>query len=206
VLKTAEGFIEVSVFEDGVPPRFRLYFFDEARLAQAPPKAALTCETRRAAETGANVVQAFQFDSNERYLEATEELPEPHEFHLKLHLTHAGVVETCETRFVEDHEHSHGHDHHGEHAHGHNLAGEDAHAQAHARGVKLIGATAHYATRELDEGPIIHQDVARVTHRHGVDDLIRKGRDLEKTVLAQAVRWHLGGRVLAYGNKTVVFD
>lgn len=78
--------------------------------------------------------------------------------------------------------------------------------QAHARGVKLIGATAHYATPELDDGPIIHQDVARVTHRHGVDDLIRMGRDLEKRVLAQAVRWHLEGRVLVYGNKTVVFD
>jgi len=78
--------------------------------------------------------------------------------------------------------------------------------QAHARGVKLIGATAHYATRDLDEGPIIHQDVVRVTHRHGVDDPVRKGRDLEKMVLAQAVRWHLEGRVLVYGNKTVVFD
>ena len=86
------------------------------------------------------------------------------------------------------------------------FAGGKPYHQAHARGVKLIGATAHYATRDLDEGPIIHQDVARVTHRHDVDDLIRKGRDLEKTVLAQAVRWHLGGRVLVYGHKTVVFD
>ncbi len=86
------------------------------------------------------------------------------------------------------------------------FAGGKPYHQAHARGVKLIGATAHYATRDLDEGPIIHQDVARVTHRHGVEDLIRKGRDLEKTVLAQAVRWHLGGRVLVYGHKTVVFD
>ena len=86
------------------------------------------------------------------------------------------------------------------------FAGGRPYHQAHARGVKLIGATAHYATRDLDEGPIINQDVARVTHRHGVDDLIRKGRDLEKTVLAQAVRWHLEGRVLVYGNKTVVFD
>lgn len=86
------------------------------------------------------------------------------------------------------------------------FAGGRPYHQAHARGVKLIGATAHYATRDLDEGPIIHQDVARVTHRHGVEDLIRKGRDLEKTVLAQAVRWHLEGRVLVYGNKTVVFD
>lgn len=86
------------------------------------------------------------------------------------------------------------------------FAGGRPYHQAHARGVKLIGATAHYATRDLDEGPIIHQDVGRVTHRHGVEDLIRMGRDLEKRVLAQAVRWHLDNRVLAYGNKTVVFD
>ena len=78
--------------------------------------------------------------------------------------------------------------------------------QAHERGVKLIGATAHYATAALDDGPIIQQDVARVTHRHDVEDLIRKGRDLEKSVLAQAVRWHLENRILVYGNKTVVFD
>lgn len=86
------------------------------------------------------------------------------------------------------------------------FAGGKPYHQAHARGVKLIGATAHYATRDLDEGPIINQDVARVNHRHGVGDLVRKGRDLEKLVLAQAVRWHLEGRVLVYGNKTVVFD
>lgn len=86
------------------------------------------------------------------------------------------------------------------------FAGGRPYHQAHERGVKLIGATAHYATRDLDEGPIIHQDVARVTHRHGVEDLVRKGRDLERLVLAQAVRWHLEGRVLVYGNKTVVFD
>jgi formyltetrahydrofolate deformylase len=86
------------------------------------------------------------------------------------------------------------------------FAGGRPYHQAHERGVKLIGATAHYATPDLDEGPIIHQDVARVTHRHGVDDLVRKGRDLEKTVLAQAVRWHLDARVLVYGRKTVVFD
>jgi formyltetrahydrofolate deformylase len=86
------------------------------------------------------------------------------------------------------------------------FAGGRPYHQAHLRGVKLIGATAHYATPDLDEGPIIHQDVARVTHRHGVDELIRKGRDLERLVLAQAVRWHLENRVLVYGNKTVVFD
>ncbi len=86
------------------------------------------------------------------------------------------------------------------------FAGGRPYHQAHSRGVKLIGATAHYATPDLDEGPIIQQDVARVTHRHSVEDLVRRGRDLEKTVLAQAVRWHLENRVLVYGNKTVVFD
>jgi formyltetrahydrofolate deformylase len=86
------------------------------------------------------------------------------------------------------------------------FAGGRPYHQAHARGVKLIGATAHYATATLDEGPIIQQDVVRVTHRHSVEDLIRKGRDLEKMVLAQALRWHLENRVLVYGNKTVVFD
>ncbi len=86
------------------------------------------------------------------------------------------------------------------------FAGGRPYHQAHERGVKLIGATAHYATEALDEGPIIQQDVARVTHRHGVADMIRKGKDLEKSVLAQAVRWHLENRVLAYGRKTVVFD
>jgi len=78
--------------------------------------------------------------------------------------------------------------------------------QAHERGVKLIGATAHYATTDLDEGPIIDQDVARCSHRDSIDDLVRKGRDLEKVVLARAVRWHLDDRILVYGNKTVVFD
>lgn len=77
--------------------------------------------------------------------------------------------------------------------------------QAHQRGVKLIGATAHYATANLDEGPIIEQDVARCSHRDSVDDLIRKGRDLEKLVLARAVRAHLDDRVIVHGNKTVVF-
>jgi formyltetrahydrofolate deformylase len=86
------------------------------------------------------------------------------------------------------------------------FAGGRPYHQAHTRGVKLIGATAHYATAVLDDGPIIAQDVTRVTHRHGVEDMIRKGRDLEKLVLAQAVRWHLENRILVYGNKTVVFD
>lgn len=78
--------------------------------------------------------------------------------------------------------------------------------RAYERGVKLIGATAHYATAELDEGPIIEQDVVRSSHRDSVPDLIRKGRDLEKVVLARAVRWHLQDRVLVYNNKTVVFE
>ena len=77
--------------------------------------------------------------------------------------------------------------------------------QAHARGVKLIGATAHYATLDLDEGPIIEQDVIRTSHRDSVRDLARKGRDLERNVLSRAVAWHLEDRVLVYGNKTVVF-
>jgi formyltetrahydrofolate deformylase len=78
--------------------------------------------------------------------------------------------------------------------------------QAHARGVKVIGVTAHYATAELDEGPIIDQDVVRISHRDAVEDLVRKGRDLEKIVLARAIRAHLEHRVLVFGNKTVVFD
>ncbi len=86
------------------------------------------------------------------------------------------------------------------------FAGGRPYHQAHERGVKIIGATAHYATADLDQGPIIDQDVARVSHRDSVDDLVRKGRDLEKVVLARAVDLHLRNRVLVYGNKTVVFD
>jgi formyltetrahydrofolate deformylase len=77
--------------------------------------------------------------------------------------------------------------------------------QAHMRGVKLIGATAHYVTSDLDEGPIIEQDVERITHRDTPDDLIRKGRDIERRVLARAIRNHLDDRVLLNGNRTVVF-
>ena len=86
------------------------------------------------------------------------------------------------------------------------FAGARPYHQAYQRGVKLIGATAHYVTEDLDEGPIIEQDVARVSHRHGPKDLIEKGRDLEKLVLSTAVRRHLQNRVLDYQNKTVVFD
>jgi formyltetrahydrofolate deformylase len=77
---------------------------------------------------------------------------------------------------------------------------------AHARGVKLIGATSHYVTDVLDDGPIIEQDVARISHRDQVEDLVARGRDLERIVLSRAVRWHLDRRILCYGNKTVVFD
>ena len=84
--------------------------------------------------------------------------------------------------------------------------GANPYRQAFERGVKLIGATSHYVTAELDEGPIIEQDVVRCSHRDTVPDLIRKGRDLEKVVLARAVRCHLDDRVLTYKNKTVVFD
>jgi formyltetrahydrofolate deformylase len=85
------------------------------------------------------------------------------------------------------------------------FAGSRSYQRAYERGVKLIGATGHYVTEQLDEGPIIEQDVVRVSHRDTVDDLIRKGRDLERMVLARAVRLHLECRVLAYGHKTVVF-
>lgn len=84
--------------------------------------------------------------------------------------------------------------------------GANPYRQAYERGVKIIGATAHYATQDLDEGPIIEQDVIRVGHRDTVDDLVRKGRDLEEIVLARAVRRHIEHRVLVYGKKTVVFD
>jgi len=83
--------------------------------------------------------------------------------------------------------------------------GANPYRQAHDRGVKLIGATAHYVTEELDEGPILDQEVTRVTHRDSVAELTRKGRDLETIVLARAVRAHLEHRVLVYGRKTVVF-
>jgi formyltetrahydrofolate deformylase len=86
------------------------------------------------------------------------------------------------------------------------FAGARPYHHAHERGVKIIGATAHYITPELDQGPIIEQDVTRVSHRDSVEDLVRKGRDLEKVVLARAVDLHLRNRIVVYGNKTVVFD
>jgi formyltetrahydrofolate deformylase len=85
------------------------------------------------------------------------------------------------------------------------FAGADPYARAHARGVKLIGATAHYATEDLDEGPIIEQDVTRVSHRHDAEFLTRIGRDIERVVLAKAVDWHLQDRVMVHENRTIVF-
>src|SRR4051812_31541268 len=86
------------------------------------------------------------------------------------------------------------------------FSGARPYQRAFERGVKLIGATSHYVTEELDEGPIIEQDVVRISHRDGVEDLVQKGRDLEKVVLARAVRWHVDHRILVYQRKTVVFD
>jgi formyltetrahydrofolate deformylase len=86
------------------------------------------------------------------------------------------------------------------------FSGARPYHRAFQRGVKLIGATSHYVTADLDEGPIIEQDVARVSHRDGLDELLQKGRDLEKAVLSRAVRWHLDHRILLYEQKTVVFD
>ncbi|MGI8632772.1 MAG: formyltetrahydrofolate deformylase [Solirubrobacterales bacterium] len=85
------------------------------------------------------------------------------------------------------------------------FVGADPYGRAYERGVKLIGATAHYVTEELDAGPIIEQDVERVSHRLGPDELRRVGRDIERSVLARAVDWHLGDRVLVHENKTIVF-
>nr|WP_290224390.1 formyltetrahydrofolate deformylase [Trichocoleus desertorum] len=86
------------------------------------------------------------------------------------------------------------------------FAGANPYQRAYKRGVKIIGATSHYVTEDLDAGPIIEQDVVRVSHRDEVNDLIRKGKDLERVVLARAVRLHLKNRVLVYSNRTVIFE
>jgi formyltetrahydrofolate deformylase len=86
------------------------------------------------------------------------------------------------------------------------FVGAKPYHRAFERGVKLIGATSHYVTEDLDEGPIIEQDVVRISHRDGLGDLLEKGRDLEKAVLSRAVRWHIDHRILVYDRKTVVFD
>ena len=86
------------------------------------------------------------------------------------------------------------------------FVGAKPHQQAYQRGVKLIGATAHYVTEVLDDGPIIEQGVARVSHRDSLNDLVEKGRDLEKLVLSRAVRWHIENRILLYNNRTIIFE
>ncbi len=86
------------------------------------------------------------------------------------------------------------------------FVGSKPYHQAFQRGVKLIGATAHYVTQVLDDGPIIEQNVVRIYHRDTINDLVQKGRDIEKVVLSRAVRWHVENRILLYGNKTVVFQ
>lgn len=86
------------------------------------------------------------------------------------------------------------------------FVGSNPYAQADKKGVKIIGATAHYVTEELDQGPIIEQDTVRVSHRDSINDLVRKGEDLERVVLSRAVRWHLAHKILEFNNKTVIFD
>ncbi len=86
------------------------------------------------------------------------------------------------------------------------FAGKNPYLQAYQKGVKVIGATSHYVTEVLDEGPIIAQDTVGISHRDALEDLVRKGEDLEKVVLNRALRWHLDKKVLSYANKTVVFD
>jgi formyltetrahydrofolate deformylase len=86
------------------------------------------------------------------------------------------------------------------------FVGGNPYRQAYQRGVKIVGATSHYVTDNLDEGPIIEQDIIRISHKDSLEDLIRKGRDLERLVLARALRLHLQDRILVHGNKTVVFD
>lgn len=86
------------------------------------------------------------------------------------------------------------------------FVGKSPYAQAYEKGVKIIGATSHYVTEELDQGPIIEQDTVRISHRDELADLIRNGEDLERVVLSRAVRWHLQRKILSYGNKTVIFE
>ena len=86
------------------------------------------------------------------------------------------------------------------------FVGKSPYVQAYTKGVKIIGATSHYVTEQLDEGPIIEQDTVRISHRDVLEDLIRKGEDLEKVVLNRAIRWHLERKILKFNNKTVIFD
>jgi nickel/cobalt exporter len=144
VLKTEDGVVEVSVFETDVPPRFRLYFFDEGRLAIAPPaEIEVTCETVRQSEDGNATRQVFQFKSQNAYLEATDPLPEPHEFELMLTLRRAGATKTLATKFVEEHDHAH------ENPHSHDLQDQDAHEHAHARDWQQRFANRNVTTGQL---------------------------------------------------------
>ena len=86
------------------------------------------------------------------------------------------------------------------------FVGASPYHQAFERGVKLIGATSHYVTEQLDDGPIIEQSTSRISHRDQLPELLAKGRELEKAVLSRAVRWHIESRILVYGKKTVIFD
>ena len=86
------------------------------------------------------------------------------------------------------------------------FVGGKPHVQAYQRGVKLIGATAHYVTEVLDDGPVIEQGIERISHRDTLEDLVAKGRDIEKVVLSRAVRWHIQNKILLYKNKTVIFE
>ncbi|HTQ97647.1 MAG TPA: formyltetrahydrofolate deformylase [Candidatus Acidoferrum sp.] len=86
------------------------------------------------------------------------------------------------------------------------FVGGKPHHQAHERGVKLTGATAHYVTEVLDDGPIIEQGVVRISHRDSLEDMVEKGRDVEKVVLSRAVRWHIESRILLYGRRTIIFE
>ena len=86
------------------------------------------------------------------------------------------------------------------------FVGAKPHLQAYERGVKILGATAHYVTEVLDDGPIIEQGVVRISHKDDLEDLVEKGRDMEKLVLSRAVRWHIENRILLYFNKTVIFE
>ena len=86
------------------------------------------------------------------------------------------------------------------------FVGAKPYHQAYSRGVKIIGATAHYVTKDLDQGPIIEQDILRISHRDSVQDLVQKGKDIEKSVLSRAIKWHVENKILQYAGKTVVFD
>jgi nickel/cobalt transporter (NicO) family protein len=150
VLKTKDGLVEVSVFETHLPPRFRVYFFDEGQLAIAPPPdVQVTCETFRPREAGRGARQIFRFKSQAAYLEATDSLPEPHEFELHLTLCRAGVTGTLTTHFAEENDQPHDHGHTHEHSHNHDLEDQDAHERAHARDWQQRFANPNVTTGQL---------------------------------------------------------